>query len=292
MEYLRGNATASAIGLYVICRYLSAFEDGQTEAQLRTSLQVLRSRTSSQNETSALLKASLTVGEGLGLFGRRDASSPLLLDSAIGDHLVKPGDSWPWFRGELLYRIGRYALKDIEERSQPSDLSLGLTWFLQLDPLNPPNVSWSSGPEQMINELQFEAITRSEQWRPFQRWAIATGLAHRCDHREAKVLIPDPSAAIMDQLPNLPTAASGQDWLAKVQSRLPFFGSTALLNQLPKRAQEWQSVPPSLAFGLLKLERKGVLTMESSDDAIDPLVIRFGKKTRQITRISVRSAND
>lgn len=288
MEYLRGNATASATGLFVICRYLSAFGVGQTDAELRAALQVLRS----EAETSALLKASLAVGEGLGLISRNDGNSPWVLDPALAEQLARSGDTWPWFRGELLYRIGNSAMKDLGAKTQPSDLALGLTWFLQLDPLHPPSTNWSSGPEQMINDLQFEAITRSEQWRPFQRWAIATGLAHRCDHRDAKVLIPDTSTAISDQLPNLPAVAGGQEWLAALQSRLPFFGSSLLLNHLPQGTREWQSVPASVVLGLLKLERRGALIFEASDDALDPAVITFGGTTRQITRISVRSDND
>ena len=288
MDYLRGNATASATGLFVICRYLSAFGDGQNEAQLRASLQVLRP----EAETSAVLKASLAVGEGLGFISRRDANSPWILDPASSEQLAKPGDTWPWFRGELLYRIGNSAMRDLGAKTQPSDLARGLTWFLQLDPLRPPSTNWSSGPEQMIDELKFEAVIGSTQWRSFQRWAIATGLAHRCDHRDAKVLIPDPSTAISDQIPNLPAVASGQEWLAALQARLPFLGSSALLNQLPHGTREWQSVPASVVLGLLKLERRRVLTLESSDDALDPAVIRFGGTTRQITRISVRSAND
>lgn len=288
MEYLRGNATASATGLFVICRYLSAFGDGRQEDQVRESLQVLRT----EADTSAVLKASLAVGEGLGLISRRDANSPWVLDSALAEQLVKPGDTWPWFRGELLYRIGNSAMKDLEAKKQPSDLARAFTWFLQLDPLRPPSTNWSSGPEQMIDDLKFEAVIGSTQWRSFQRWAIATGIAHRCDHRDAKVLIPDPSTAISDQLPNLPAVASGQEWLAALQSRLPFFGSSVLLNQLPQGAREWRPIPASVVFGLLKLERRGALAMESSNDALDPALISFGGRTRQITRISVRSAND
>lgn len=288
MEYLRGNATASATGLFVICRYLSSFPDGQKDEDLRGSLQVLRSLAPAQNETSAVFKASLAVGEGLGLVSREDSNSSWMLDPLIAEHLsAAEEDAWPWFRGELLHRIGDAAIKDIRDGSQPSDLAVGLTWFLQLDPLRPPNLAWGSGPEQMITEIGFGAIARSEQWRPFQRWAIATGLAHRCDHREAKVLIPDVSTAIVDQLAHLPRAANAQDWLTALQKRLPFLGSTDLLNQLPQGGREWEALPASVALGLLKLERKGVLKLESPNDAVDVTVIRFGDTRRQVARISV-----
>jgi len=286
MEYLRGNATASATGLFVICRYLCAFECGQTEEELRASLQVLRSMTAPQGESSAVLKASLTVGEGLGLISRDDSSAPWLIDAAIAKGLNIGGDSWPWFRGELLHRVGSTALEDIEKGLQPSDLALGLAWFLQLNPLQPPGTAWNAGPEGMVNELGFKAIARSEQWRPFLRWAIATGLARGFDHRDAKVLIPDPSNAIADQLPHLPKTAAAPEWLALLQARLPFLGMNVLLNQLPQ-GHEWRPLPASLVFGLLKLERRGLLKLESADDAVEVAPIRFGDHRRQLTRISV-----
>lgn len=245
--------------------------------------------TAQQDESSAVLKASLTVGEGLGLISRTDATAPWRVDKAIAEGLETTADAWPWFRGELLHRVGSTALDDIAKGLQPSDLALGLTWFLQLNPLQPPGSAWNAGPEAMVGELGFKAIARSEQWRPFVRWAIATGLARGFDHRDAKVLIPDPSNAIADQLHHLPNTAAAPEWLAALQARLPFLGLNMLLNQLPQ-GREWRQLPESLAFGLLKLERRGLVTLESADDAVDVAPIRFGEHRRQLTRISVAVA--
>lgn len=287
MEYLRGNATASATALYVICRYLSAFEEGKTDENLRDSLEVLRSLNSSKAEASAVLKASLSVGEGLGLIARDGSRGPWSIDKGIEARLRDEGDAWPWFRGELLYRIGRDALKAVAAEDKASDLAIGLAWFLQLDPLRPPQLAWGSGPEGMVREIGLEAVSRSEQWRPFQRWALATGLARRCDYRGAKVLIPDASTAIADQFDNLPTSASAQDWLSVLEARLPVLGSPALLSQLPQGGRNWLSPAPGAVLGLLKLEQAKVLRLEPSDDASDVVAIGLGIGNRQVGRISL-----
>lgn len=288
MEYLRGNATASATALFVICRYLSAIDGGQTDEDLQASLEVLRSLNSTRDEASAVFKASLTVGEGLGLVSRSDSRSPWMANMDIAKALRTEGDTWPWFRGELLFRIGSHALKALEEDKKVPDLALGLTWFLQQSPLRPLHLTWGLGPEKALTDIGFEAVSGKAQWRPFGRWALATGLARRCDHRGARVLIPDASTAISDQFAHLPKAANAQEWLSALQARLPIFGVPSLLKELPQGGRDWQALPPGVVIGLLKLERASVLSLEPSDDAADVVAIGFGQANRQVGRISVK----
>jgi hypothetical protein len=287
MEYLRGNAPASATALYVICCYLSAFEDVKTDDDLRESLEVLRSLNSSKDEVSAVLKSSLAIGEGLGLIARDGSRGPWSIEGGIAERLRSDIESWPWFRGELLYRIGQHALSAVAKGGKAPDLAIGLSWFLQLDPLGPPPLAWGAGPERMVREIGFESISRSDQWRPFRRWALATGLARICEFRGAKVLIPDASTAIADQFENLPLAASARDWLSALQARLPFLGSPELVSQLPQGGKDWLSPAPGAVLGLLKLEQAKVLKLEPSDDAADVVAVGLNSGRRQIGRISL-----
>jgi len=132
VDYLRGNATASAVGLYVISRYLSRTDGGQSGSDLQKSLQVLRSSDPSQTETSAVLEASLTVGEALGIVTHDTVSSTWAVDSEIAVALRSDEEQWLWFRGELAHRMMNHAL-DNDDGKVP-DLILGLTWFLQVSP--------------------------------------------------------------------------------------------------------------------------------------------------------------
>jgi hypothetical protein len=290
VHYLRGNAAASAVGLYMICRYLSGFEGGRSEEDLRRSLQVLRSSDTSQSEASAVLKASLEVGAAIGVIARSEASSTWIADPDIANGLQSgDGDLWPWFRGELLHRMMRHALVNLEAEGEVPDLILGLTWFLQLSPLNPLKLDWGAGPEPLVRALEFKAVERSEQWRPFQRWALALGLARRCDQDSAKVLIPDASTAITDQIQHLPTAGSARDWLSALRNRLPVLGSPVLVEQLPRGGNAWSDLPPGVVIGLLKLEKVDVLLLEPSDDAAEIVALGLRASTRQVGRISRRS---
>jgi hypothetical protein len=289
VDYLRGNATASAVGLFVICRYLSAFADGRSEDELGRALQVLRPSGNSADEASSVLSACLAIGDGLGIVGRDSASVPWAVDADLAKELQAEGDQWPWFRGELLRRMTQHGLRELEEDGKAPDLILGLTSFLQLSPLSPLQLSWDAELERRVRALTAEAVSRSEQWRPFQRWALALGLARRFDQGGAKVIIPDASTGIIDQLPFLPSVASAPDWLAALRKRLPVLGATALLQQLPKGGATWDELPAGVVIGLLKLEKAGVLSLESSDDASDVIALGLGTSMRQVGRIVRRS---
>ncbi len=288
MDYLRGNATASATGLYVICRYLAEYPDGREEDEVRRALQLLRSGPGSPDEPAAVLTASLAVGEGLGVLRIDAATSTWRAEKSITGLVRASEDSWPRFRGELLHRIATQGAVGGSSEGKTPDLVLGLTWLMQLDPLTPVPTDWTKGPEPLAKALAFNAVSRSEQWRPFIRWAIALGVARRSDSSTPKVVIPDASTAIGDQLAALPKSGSAREWLYSLRERLPILGAHSLTTQLPQ-GRTWDEVPPAVVLGLLKLERSGVLVMEASDDATDVIAMALGATTRQIGRIKVGS---
>ena len=290
MDYLRGNASASAIGLFVICRHLSAFPDGRSRDDLLRALQVLRTSGNSPDKAGPVLTASLAIGDGLGVIARQDASAPWIVEADLAERLRADGDQWPWFRGELLHRVTRDGVRELETGGKVPDLVLGLTSFLQVSPLSPLQLAWDKNLERRVRALTLDAVSRSDQWRPFQRWALALGLARRSDQASARVLIPDASTAIADQLPFLPLVASATEWLAAVRRRLPVLGATTLLEQLPKGGTTWQQLSPGLVIGLLKLEKAGVLALDPSDDAADVIALGLGTPTRQVGRISRRGS--
>lgn len=279
LNFLRGNATASATGLFVICRYLARHAEGRHEDDLRNSLELFRTGTT--NEPGAVLTASLSVGEGLGVV-RKDGPT-WHVDNTIAEFTQGSTDPWPQFRGELLHRIAIRGAGGATEGNVP-DLVLGLTWLMQLSPLSPILTDWTKGPEPLIAD--FEAVSRIEQWRPFVRWAVALGLARRTSVPKPGVLIPDASTAIRDQLPALPQTGTARDWLSSLRDRLPILGAPSLTSRLPQ-GRPWDDVPPAVVLGLLKLEKSGLLVLEPSDDAADVIAIGLGAAPRQIGRIKV-----
>jgi len=287
VEYLRGNATASATGLFVICRHLTKTPAGQGEDDLRRSLQPLRSPSSDLTDSGSVLTASMAVAEGLGIVKRDGATAPWTVAEDWGGELRAQDDGWTWFRGALLHRMNQHALRELESIGSAPDLLVALTWFLQLNPLEPVQSSWGSGPEPLVRAIGLDAVARSEQWRPFQRWAIAIGVARSSDIGNAKVVIPDATTAIADQLQHLPAESSARDWLAALQARLPIFGASALVDQLPQGSSGWRDLPPGVVLGLLKLEKAGAIRLKASDDADDIVAFNLGQTPRQVGRISV-----
>ena len=144
MDYLRGNATASAVGLFVICGYLSGYPEGRSEGDIIDALQVLRRSAGSSDESAAVFTASRSVGQGLGIIQRLDETAPLRVEADMARGLNHTGDQWPWFRGELLHRIAAHGLRQVETEGSAPDLVLGLTWFLQNSPLRPIPTAWAS----------------------------------------------------------------------------------------------------------------------------------------------------
>lgn len=290
MDYLRSNTTASATGLFVICRHLTTLRTEQTTNELQRALQPLR-LSSTESDVSSVLSTSLTVGKYLGVIEQDPESSGWTVNDHVGQHLRSGEWVWPWFRGELLQRINERGLEQIRTKNRPSDLVVGLTWLMQMDPLDPLRHKWSDGPESYFNSLGWRAIQNDEQWRPLIRWAISLGLARLSPMRKgrARVVVPDATTAIMDQLIHLPTMNSGNDWLGALRKRIPIFGSAEFLGQLPQGGTDWMSLPPAVSLGLLKLEVTGSITLESSDDATEIVIVGLDERTRQVGRIKLES---
>lgn len=289
MEYLRGNATASATGLFVICRHLSGMGSGQTVEALRRNLQPLRSGPAG---TGDVVKSSLDVGAELGVLKGAPGGAGWIVDPVVAARLSTNSDQrWPWFRAELLRRISQQAVHALAGKEAPSDLAMGMTWFLQLDPLKPLPQAFGEGAEDELKSLRLKAIERSEQWRPFRRWAIALGLAREIGlGRSSGWVVPDASTAIADQLTDLPRTARAQQWLAALTKQVPVFGPSDLLRGLPEHRGGWSDLPPGVALGLLKLEKAGMIRMEASDDASDIVTVGLGGNARQVGTITVLEA--
>jgi hypothetical protein len=291
VDYLRGNATASATGLFVICRHLAEYPKGRKDDELRRALQLLRGGSGEADEGGAMLTATLAVGDGLSVLSKDSSTSTWTVEESVAELTRGSEGSWVAFRGELLRRIVSQGVTSASNDGKTPDLVLGLTWFMQQNPLRPVAVDWTSGPEPLVTELGFEAVARSEQWRPFVRWAIALGLARRSESSTPKVVIPDASTAIGDQLAALPKSASAHAWLASLRERLPILGASSLTDRLPQ-GRDWDQVPPAVVLGLLKLEKMGALVLEPSDDASDIVSIGLGEEHRQIGRVKVGGGHD
>lgn len=288
MEYLGSNAAASPQGVFVICRYLSGFDKGLNEGELRLELQALRTLATGSDDAAAVFTDSLSVASGLGIVGSDSKQRLRVVEDVFREGLRAEGDTWSWFRGRLLHRIAQRGLDQLEADGKLPDLVLALAWLLQMDPLNPLALDWGAGPEPVVRGLNFEAVANSTQWRGLQRWALALGLARRADVGNAKVLVADASTAIEDQIWALPADAPADRWLEELRRQVPMLGSRRILAQLPS-GRSWDAVPLGLVLGLHKLEKAKRLALEPSDDGSHVVPIGLSTNPRQVGRILVRS---
>ncbi len=289
MEYLSTNAIASPTAVFVLCRYLSGFDKGLAEDELRQALQVIPRTNTGSDDPTAVFTDSLAVASGVGIVNRDSKKHLLAVDSEVREGFRAEGDTWPWFRGVLLHRIAQRGLTQLEIDGSLPDLVLAAAWLQQIDPLNPLALGWGDGPEAKVRGLNLAAPANATQWRSFQRWMLALGLARRVEIGDAKVLVPDATTAIGDQLGALPSQAPTDKWLEDLRRRLPFLGTAKVLEQLPA-GNVWNEVPAGVMLGLLKLEKLNRLALEPSDDADHVVPVGLGPKPRQVGRIVVRSA--
>lgn len=282
----------------MICRHLARVGGSVSGAELRHAVRPLpehRAEDEEAKDTDALGN-SLKVAVGIGMI-LEDANSALILNSAIAEGLKAAGDGgMEWFRGELLRRINSEAMTALANNEKAADLVLGITWLLQQDPLMPLGSQFGNGAEKTLGNLTHadgslvHAVDNQEQWRSFQRWIFALGLARNVDVPGSKVVVADTSTAIADLLGHLPASERAGDWLAELRRYLPIFGATSLLAALPTPRAGWHNIPPAVSLGLLKLEKRGVLTMESADDGRGVVTVGLGASTRQVGIIKVTGA--
>lgn len=298
MEYLKGTANASAGAVHVICRHLTRLGRPVSGAELRHGVRPLpehRAEDEHHKGTDSL-GSSLKVASGIGVVAE-DANSEWSVDPAIAEGLKAAGDGdTKWFRAELLRRINSEAMTALDGTEKPADLVLGMTWLLQQNPLKPLGSQFGDGAEKALGELAHpdgtlvHAVDTREQWRAFQRWAFALGLARNVDVPGTKVVVADASTAIADSIPHLPAIERAEDWLVELRRRLPIFGASSLLAALPTPRAGWPDIPPAVSLGLLKLERRGVLTMESADDGRGVVTVGLSGSMRQVGIIKVTGA--
>lgn len=290
MEYLKGIANASAGAVHLICRHLSRVGGPVPGDDLRRAVRPLpdhRAYDEQAKDTDALA-SSLQVAVGIGMV-LEAADSAWAVDPVIAGGLEAAGDrGTEWFRGELLRRINAEAMMALARREKAADLVLGMAWLLQQDPLNPLGSNFGSDAEKTLGALAHadgtlvHAVENQEQWRSFRRWIFALGLARNVEVSGTKVVVADASTAIADSLGNLPAGGRAESWLAELRRHLPIFGASSLLAALPTPRMGWHEIPPAVSLGLLKLEKRGVLRMESADDGRGVVTVGFGKTMRQV----------
>lgn len=276
MKYLAGTAQASVAILYPVCRWLSRY--GQAAYDVLDS--ALRPPPMVSGEADALL-ASLRVGRDIGLL---DRSGGTRINDQMADWTLQEptlGQRDEWYADPVGFRIlVRRALlakaaDDIAADETPSDVAVGLAWLLAQNPVSPLSQSYKDGPEGILNSQNMRPyIAGPDQWRPFLRWAVSLGCAEYSQVGSRRLILPDPTAALAEELPQIPrTGMPARDFYAAVTHELPVLDGGQVSEFM--RAQRGGGVDPrgdamvgpAFSLALRRLQGQGVIDLHQEADA-------------------------
>jgi hypothetical protein len=278
MKYLAGTAQASVAVLYPVCRWLSS-RDGVAydvmDAALRPTHLV-------SGEDDALL-AALRVGRDIGLVDRlgNTRSRDQTENWALREPVRSQRDDW--YADPLRFRVLvrrallAKAVDDIETGATPSDVAVGLAWLLAQDPARPLPYTYGSGPERLLNDQKLDSyITGPTQWRVFVRWAVSLGCAEFTQGGNRRLVLPDPTAALTEELPPIPPAGlAARSFYTAVSRELPVLDGGRIAEFMRTERAECADargdamVGPAFSFALRRLRSQGIIDLREESDTAD-----------------------
>jgi len=276
MKYLSGDAQASVTILYPVCRWLSSRDEVAYEV-MSAALQPAHVVSGG----STALRATLRVGRDIGLLERLGPAR--ISDEAADWALLAPIRSRrdEWYTDPIRFRVLvrrallAKAVDDIAAGETPSDVAVGLAWLLACDPVSPLSQTYSEGPEGALNSQKLSSyIANGDQWRPFYRWAVALGCAELSQVGNHRLILPDPTAALAEELPSIPRAGvSARDFYATVAKALPVLDGGRISEFMRNERAECADprgdamIGPAFSLALRRLESQGAIGLQREADA-------------------------
>ncbi len=165
---------------------------------------------------------------------------------------------------------------------EAGDLARAVAWFLAQDPWSGVG-RWSSGGGETVETLQNRIPEKERKlfntqlrWQSFRRWSTFIGLARSDRTTGETLLIPDPTAAIRNELPTVFGADSMLEigeFMVRVAAVCPVLDGGALRQAVTEEYEELvqnrgqDSVSHSMALALDRLETLGVISLIDAADA-------------------------
>jgi hypothetical protein len=276
MKYLAGTVQASVAILYPVCRWL-AIRDRAAYAAMNAAL---RPEHVVDGAANALV-ASLQVGQDIAVLQKLGSTRTRAEDAdwALCESAMQQRDEWyadpVRFRVLVRRALLAKALDDIAEGETPSDVAVGLAWLLAQDPVLPLPRAYGEGPERALNNQKLASyIATQEQWRSFLRWAVALGCAEFSQVGRRQIVLPDPTAALAEELPPIPsTGMPASAFCAAVAKELPVLDGGRISDFMRAERAECAdprgdaSVGPAFSLALRRLQGQGAIHLRREADA-------------------------
>lgn len=185
--------------------------------------------------------------------------------------------------------------KRLAEESGQRDFSLGLAWFLTLDPLDP--VSWEEPVPDLkknnLNALETDfSFTNKARVQNFIYWVEYLGFCERVSLPKAHQIIPDPTKAISAKLEVIKKKKSKfavKDFISALCQELPVLEGGVFRDQIEqnitsKRQQDYFSRSTSIA--LLRMKTEGKISLLQESDA-NLMICAVGAKEVRISDVEI-----
>lgn len=287
MNYLTGAETQANVAvLWVVAKWLAIVESARLD-QLSRALRPVAVVPGADDA----LRASLSAAVDFRLLWL-DADEEYRLGPSV---TVEDTIDHRSFRSIVCRLLLSRAAEEVDAASPPSDVAVGLTWLLSLDPMRPPAWGWDSTETWARRDGVIEVVRNNTQWRVFRRWAIALGMAEaRSPDRLGgpRTISPDPSRAVADVIGRLQPSMAADAFLQALVAELPCFDTGALEPAaialgVPYSARAGATVGPALGYALARLDRRGLLRLVRADDASSRVSYRVGGRTESFDRVDL-----
>jgi len=181
------------------------------------------------------------------------------------------------------------------------DFVLALAWLLIQNTQSLNSLEWSGQVNNMVlkdlNEEFGELdLTNSSRWQHFGYWAIYLGFAIKISIAGKDYLCPDPTEAIECEFKRVFKESKElliRDFFEYLAKEIPVLEFGSVRNKIMDRAREGLQLPDNLlsfstSLALLRLEKRGLISLEQKSDADSFSLQSDAENSRIISHIIYR----
>jgi len=181
------------------------------------------------------------------------------------------------------------------------DFVLALSWLLVQNSESLNSLEWSGQVNNMVlkdlNEEFGELdLTNNSNWQHFGYWAIYLGFATKISIGGKYYLCPDPTEAIEHEFKKVFKESKElliRDFLEYLAKEIPVLEFGSVRSRILDRAREGLQLPDNLlsfstSLALLRLEKRGVISLEQKSDADSFSLQNNSENSRIISHIVYR----
>ena len=178
------------------------------------------------------------------------------------------------------------------------EFALALSWLLVQNTESLNSLEWSGQVNHMVlKDLNEELdLTNNSRWQHFGYWAIYLGFATKISIAKKDYLCPDPTEAIEYEFKKVFKESKElliRDFFEYLSKEIPVLEFGSVRSRIMDRAREGLQLPDNLlsfstSLALLRLEKRGLISLEHKSDADSFSLQNNSENSRIISHIVYR----